>query len=1149
MLNPNLVGSGQEVNTMTRLSSSIVDIKDHYQIIIIGSGYGGSIAASRLTRAGQEVCLLERGKELWPGEYPDTELEAAAETQIDTPEGHVGSRAALYDWHINDDMSALVGCGLGGTSLINANVALRPDPRLFDDPSWPEAFRAEVNTLLAEGYCRAEEMLNPTPYPDGFPALPKLEALRKSAEAMKADFARLPLNITFQSRVNQAGVKQEACVMCGDCAAGCNHGAKNTTLMNYLPDAKNHGAEIFTEVAVRTIGRQNDHWVVHYHVLGTGAERFNAPVAAVTADIVILAAGTLGSTEILLRSKAAGLSLSDKLGSYFSGNGDVPGMAYNTDHVINAVGIGPRQSQVDPVGPTITGVIDIRDVPDVEAGMIIEDSSVNSWLAPILPKSMALVAKVTGEKPNGNLSALVSRKAREIDSLVRGPYHGAVNHSQIFLVMAHDGSNGRLRLEDDRLRIHWPDLAGKPFIKNVNARLEEATEALGGDFVENVLWQKLPTHKMATTHPLGGCVMAEDAGQGVVNHKGQVFSGSSGNDVYENLYVCDGAVIPRSLGANPLLTISAVAERCVHLLAQDRGWEVDYALAAVPKIKEPVEETVGIQFTETMGGYFSTKVKDDFEQAARQGKADASSFKFVVTILADDMERMINEADYTSHLSGTVTAPALSPSPLTVTGGRFNLILEEPDDPSGLHRMRYEMKMTAEDEQVYYLEGFKLIHNDWGLDLWKDTTTLYITVYEGNSPAGPVLGKGILRIYPKDFKRQITTAQVKNAANMQERLEAMAKFGRFFGGSLFDIYGGVFARPNIFNPYAPPRKKRPLRVSAPEVHFFKTEDGVQLRLTRYQGGNKGPVMLVHGLGVSSLAFAIDTIETNMLEYLFAYGYDVWLLDYRSSIELPYARTQHTADDIALYDWPAAVNTVCNVTGAADIQVVVHCYGAITFHMAMLAGLQGVRSAVASQVGAHINVIPSNRIKSGMYLDVLLKGLGIKNLTMYTDTHDNWLDKLYNEALDLYPIAAEERCNSPVCHRVTFLYAPLYEHDRLNNATHDVLHELFGVASISNFAHLGVLTRKGHLVTAKGEEKYLPHVERLAIPITYIHGAENETWTPESTERTYQWLREHNGKGLYSRHLIANYGHIDCIFGRRAAEDVYPFILQHLEKTA
>jgi cholesterol oxidase len=125
----------------------------------------------------------------------------------------------------------------------------------------------------------------------------------------------------------------------------------------------------------------------------------------------------------------------------------------------------------------------------------------------------------------------------------------------------------------------------------------------------------------------------------------------------------------------------------------------------------------------------------------------------------------------------------------------------------------------------------------------------------------------------------------------------------------------------------------------------------------------------------------------------------------------------------------------------------------------------------------------------------------------------------------------------------------YEHDQLNPATHEALHEFFGLASASHFRHLSTLTRQEQLVTAAGEDAYLPHVKRLAIPMAYIHGAENESWLPESTELTFQWLRQHNDRRLYSRHLVANYGHLDCLIGQMAAKDVYPLILSHLEQTA
>ena len=122
---------------MPRLASPIEKLKQHYDVLVIGSGYGGAIAASRLARAGRRVCVIERGREIQPGEYPRTELELLDEVQMDAPIKHFGSPAALFDVRFNKDINAVVGCGLGGTSLINAAIALRPDPRLLADLRWP----------------------------------------------------------------------------------------------------------------------------------------------------------------------------------------------------------------------------------------------------------------------------------------------------------------------------------------------------------------------------------------------------------------------------------------------------------------------------------------------------------------------------------------------------------------------------------------------------------------------------------------------------------------------------------------------------------------------------------------------------------------------------------------------------------------------------------------------------------------------------------------------------------------------------------------------------------------------------------------------------------------------------------------------------
>ena len=394
----------------------------------------------------------------------------------------------------------------------------------------------------------------------------------------------------------------------------------------------------------------------------------------------------------------------------------------------------------------------------------------------------------------------------------------------------------------------------------------------------------------------------------------------------------------------------------------------------------------------------------------------------------------------------------------------------------------------------------------------------------------------------------MTRMKITHAGSEAERREEMAKFDAFFGKTIFTVYGEVLAGDSAFNPHAPPRKQRSLRAPVPQLHTFKALDDVPLVLTRYRGGTKGPVVLAHGLGVSSRIFSTDTIETNLAEYLVGHGYDVWLLDFRVSTALPTSLMRSTADDVANFDYPAAIAKVKKETAAETVQMVVHCYGSTTFFMSMLAGLQGVRSIVCSQISNNVIAVPATQAKSALHLPNVLERLGFPSLTAYVDRNADWKDKLFDAALKWYPLEFKEHCNNPVCHRITFLYSLLYEHAQLNEATHEALHEMFGIANIGALEHLALLVRKKHLVDAKGDEVYMPHLERLKLPICFIHGAENQCYLPVSTEITYNALRDANGNDLYTRHVIPGYGHIDCIFGKSAAQDVYPYMLEHLEAT-
>ena len=284
-------------------------MRPRYDVVVVGSGYGGGVAAARLARAGKRVAVLERGREFLTGEFPNRFPDLRAQLQISGARLRLGPSTGLYDVRFGADMHVLVGCGLGGGSLINAGVALRPDPRVFADPVWPEALSRDP--LLDEGYRRAESWLRPARDPSAATHT-KFQALAQTSDALGTPPVHAPVAVSFEATVNPAGIAQPACTRCGDCCGGCNVGAKNTIALTYLPDAVRHGAELFTQVKVRAIAKQGDGWLVE--LAGDHVKGEETPTS-ISADMVVLAAGTLGSAEILLRSRERGLALSDRLGS------------------------------------------------------------------------------------------------------------------------------------------------------------------------------------------------------------------------------------------------------------------------------------------------------------------------------------------------------------------------------------------------------------------------------------------------------------------------------------------------------------------------------------------------------------------------------------------------------------------------------------------------------------------------------------------------------------------------------------------------------------------------------------------------------------------------------------------------------------------
>jgi cholesterol oxidase len=530
------------VTPRRELARSKIDLRPGYDAVIIGSGYGGGVIAARLAAfraggVGKSVCLLERGREWRAGEFPTSvsDLPATRRSQ-ENPLG-------LFDYHVNRDIDVLVGCGLGGTSLINANVMMQPEPAVFSLPGWPRDLPD-----LSPYYRRAAEALHLDAHPD--PPL-KSVALREAAARTKGltHAGLCQLAVTFQpSERADEGLSQARCADCGGCVTGCNYTAKNTVDMTYLAAAERSGAQIFTAMEVRSI-----------QPLASGAYRVHGfdhelgKPFAIDAAQVIVAAGTLGSFGILRRSRDEhGLQVSAALGENFTGNGDMLGLGYNTTR------------RLDPdVGPTITSVAAYWESPTLEDHVIIEEGSVATAIASIVRALAPSFQSIESTLPGGGRGLFAGWLQVQAD-LVGLRTEGALAHSMVFLGMGFERSRGRLVLGPRGVEVDWPAVGKQEFASAIHERMAGLSSALGGSLVHNPRSSALGGGGIITVHPLGGCCLADSPAQGVTSVRGEVF-GHEGR-----LFVADGSIIPTPLGVNPSFTIAALAEWSAEQIV--RGW-------------------------------------------------------------------------------------------------------------------------------------------------------------------------------------------------------------------------------------------------------------------------------------------------------------------------------------------------------------------------------------------------------------------------------------------------------------------------------------------------------------------------------------------------------------------------------------------------
>ncbi|NDJ52710.1 MAG: GMC family oxidoreductase [Chloroflexi bacterium] len=517
-----------------------------YDYIIIGSGFGGSVAAMRLTEKGYSVLVLEKGRRYRDQDFPKSNWNLPKSLWL-PPLRLFGMLQLTMLNHV----LVLHWTGVGGGSLGYANVLLEPDEELFDNPGWKRL--ADWKALLRPHYDTAKRMLGVTTNPRLWPAD---QTIREIGEewGMADSFQPTPVAVYFGEAGQTAddpyfggeGPPRTGCIHCGACMVGCRHNAKNTLVKNYLYFAEKWGAEVLSQAMVidikplATDQEDEARYEVVYHKLGDLLKRRKR----VRARHVIVSAGTIGTLQLLTRAREVTKSLerlSPRLGQRMRTNSESLTGAISWDKTVDySQGVAitsimklDEQTYVEPVRyPAGSGLLRLITAPMIDSDKGIGSRFLLTLAAIVRQPRNWLHMVATGKWPERSTIMLLMQTN---DSML----HIKSGRSLWTLFR-----RGLVSEQDAKQPIPGEIPVGKVFTR----RFAERSKGFAGAAItESVL--KVPL----TAHPLGGVSFGESAVDGVIDLNCEVHN-------YPGLYVVDGSIMPGNPGRNPSLTITALAE-------------------------------------------------------------------------------------------------------------------------------------------------------------------------------------------------------------------------------------------------------------------------------------------------------------------------------------------------------------------------------------------------------------------------------------------------------------------------------------------------------------------------------------------------------------------------------------------------------------
>jgi cholesterol oxidase len=528
----------------------------HYDVIVIGSGFGGAITACRLAQAGRSVCILEKGKRWSRFDFPRGSGEVSKYAIAN--ENKSNPKNGFIEYRTFKNMDVIQGTGVGGGSLHYFNVHIRPPAFIFDIASWPKRINLRQ---LCPYYDLASNMLgaNKITHTKNRAVPRRTQVFEDAVDSLGLESERVPICVRLEDQISNKDNKQ-GCDHCGNCLLGCHVHAKNTLDLNYIPIAEEHGAVVLPQHEALNITPNAQGYVVTCkdHSFSP-ADDHDATLKTFHGHQVVVAAGTLGTNELLLRCKQRSKTLpriSSQLGQCFSGNGDflLAGTHYQ-DRIVE-----PGR------GPSITTGVSFRKNKDQY--IFIEDLGFPDpfiWYFNNVIPTVGRFKRVIRQTKNYLGEAFGTGFNFQMEELLEA---GFMTNFLPYLGMGTDAADGVLSLnKQGDIHLHWSVRNSRPMFQEMIKHMKELSKASGGRFINSLLWKtpmlSIPLHKTLTAHPLGGCAMSDSPLTGVTNDCGEVWG-------YKGLFVADGALMPAAIGVNPSATISAVAERVAFHMVHHR---------------------------------------------------------------------------------------------------------------------------------------------------------------------------------------------------------------------------------------------------------------------------------------------------------------------------------------------------------------------------------------------------------------------------------------------------------------------------------------------------------------------------------------------------------------------------------------------------